>query len=200
MDKEERHNALKQIKEELLIFKKSPLYKYRTENKYWPVIGEGNHFAAIMFVGEAPGQTEAKTGRPFCGQAGKVLDRLIESAGLKREDVYITNVLKDRPPGNRDPEPEEIDLYAPFLDRQIEIIRPKIIATLGRYSMKYILEKYDIIERFEPISKIHGCVFEVEENYGPLKIVALYHPAVAVYNPNMFKELERDFKQAVRLL
>jgi len=90
------------------------------------VIGEGSHFSKIMFVGEAPGRNEAKTGRPFCGAAGKILDDLLGSVAIKREDVYITNIVKDRPPQNRDPLPEEIDSYGPFLDRQIEIIQPKV--------------------------------------------------------------------------
>ncbi|MCX6712914.1 MAG: uracil-DNA glycosylase [Candidatus Vogelbacteria bacterium] len=197
MDATERYDALKQIKDEVLTLKASPLFKYRNENKYYPVVGEGDHFAKIMFVGEAPGQTEAKTARPFCGTAGKVLDRLIESAGLKREQVYITNLVKDRPPGNRDPKPEEILLYSKFLDRQIEIIQPKVIATLGRFSMAYLMDKFGVSEKDEPISKLHGKAFKVKAEYGPLKLVILYHPAVAVYNPNLFGVLEKDFKKAL---
>src|SRR3989344_3019718 len=115
INKKER--ALKAIKDEILCLVSSPLYKERIKNKYFPVIGEGNHSAKIMFIGEAPGETEAKKGRPFCGAAGKRLDELIESIGLKREDVYITNVVKDRPPNNRDPSQAEIELYSPFLER-----------------------------------------------------------------------------------
>ncbi|OGD96406.1 uracil-DNA glycosylase, partial [Candidatus Curtissbacteria bacterium RIFCSPLOWO2_01_FULL_41_28] len=134
---------LKKIRDEIWNLSKSPLYNYRKKNNYFPVIGEGNHFSKIIFIGEAPGQREAETGRPFCGAAGKILDELLVSIDLKRKDVYITNVVKDRPPNNRDPEPEEIKLYSPFLDRQILIIKPKIIATLGRFSTKYILEKFN---------------------------------------------------------
>ena len=193
----ERNEALKKIKDEVLNLKASPLFKYRNENKYFPVIGEGDHFAKIMFVGEAPGQTEAKTARPFCGTAGKVLDRLIESAGMKREQVYITNLVKDRPPQNRDPKSEEILLYSSFLDRQIEIIQPKVIATLGRYSMAYLMDRFGVAEKNDPISKLHGKVFNVDAGYGPIKLAILYHPAVAVYNPHQFKTLEEDFKRVL---
>ena len=128
-----KFDQLKAIRDEAIALKQSPLYEYRTSNRYYPVIGEGSHDANIMFVGEAPGKNEAETGRPFCGAAGKFLTELIEGIGLKREQVYITNVVKDRPPENRDPTPEEIEIYAPFLDRQIDIIQPKVIATLGRH-------------------------------------------------------------------
>jgi len=195
---EERNEALKKIKEEVLALKISPLYKYRNDNKYYPVIGEGDHFAKIMFVGEAPGKTEALTARPFCGTAGKVLDRLIESAGMKRADVYITNLVKDRPQDNRDPKPEEILLYSSFLDRQIDIIQPKVIATLGRYSMHYLMDKFGVEEKDDPISKLHGKVFEVQVSYGKIKLVILYHPAVAVYNSHQFPTLEKDFIRAIK--
>src|SRR4051812_11242871 len=119
MNAEERHAALKKIKDEVVALKSSPLYAERVKNKVMPVIGEGSHFSAIMFVGEAPGKNEAATGRPFVGAAGKFLNSLLEGVGIKREDVYITNIVKDRPPGNRDPLPEEIDAYGGFLDKQI---------------------------------------------------------------------------------
>src|SRR6185369_9841504 len=98
-----KSDQMKEIKDEVVELKNSPLYAYRTENKYFPVIGEGSHDANIMFVGEAPGKNEAMTGKPFCGASGRVLTEMVESVGLKREDVYITNVVKDRPPENRDP-------------------------------------------------------------------------------------------------
>src|SRR3989337_2153314 len=133
----ERDEALKKIKDEVVNLVASPLYAERVRNKYFPVIGEGNHLAEIMFIGEAPGENEAKSGRPFCGRAGKVLDTLLQSIGIDRKDVYVTNIVKDRPPENRDPLPDEIELYAPFLDRQIAAIKPAGIATLGRFSMQY---------------------------------------------------------------
>ena len=177
-----------------MALKESPLYEYRIGNNNYPVIGEGSHNAKIMFIGEAPGRNEAATGRPFCGASGKILDELLESIGMDRKDVYVTNILKDRPPENRDPSPMEIALYAPFLDRQIEIIKPKVIATLGRFSMKYIMEEFGLGDVLEPISSSHGKVYDGTTNYGKVKIVPLYHPAVAVYNRNMLDELKKDFK------
>lgn len=191
MDKTE---LLKKIKEEVINFKKSPLYAERIKNKVFPVIGEGSHQAKIMFIGEAPGKNEAATGRPFCGAAGKILDQLLSSAEIKREEVYITNIVKDRPPFNRDPLPEEIAVYGPFLDRQIGIIQPKVIATLGRFSMAYIMQKMGLSEQLAPISKLHGKTFETKTSYGKVKIVPLYHPAVAIYNQNTKEELKKDFQ------
>ena len=109
------NEILRQIKDEVMALSQSPLYDERIANMVYPVIGEGSHRARVMFIGEAPGKNEAQTGRPFCGASGRVLDVLLAHIGLPREEVYITNIVKDRPPGNRDPKPEEIALYAPFL-------------------------------------------------------------------------------------
>lgn len=185
---------LKKIRDEIIDLKKSPLYKYRVENKYFPVIGEGSHDAHIMFVGEAPGETEAKTAKPFCGRSGKVLDELLLSIGMDRSGVYVTNLVKDRPQDNRDPLPVEIALYAPFLDRQIEILKPKVIAALGRLSMKYLFEKFGLTDMLQVISKIHGKSFTAKTSYGEVTIIALYHPAVALYNGSMKDVLKTDFK------
>jgi DNA polymerase len=191
---EKRNVLLQQIKDEVTNLKKSPLYKERVTNKAYPVIGEGDHFAKIMFVGEAPGKNEAETGRPFCGASGRVLDELLASVGIDRKTVYVTNVVKDRPTKNRDPLPKEIALYAPFLDRQIDIIQPKVIATLGRFSMEYIMRRFGLESKLEPISKIHGKFFEVKTSYGAVKIIPLYHPAVALYNGSTKGLLKEDFK------
>jgi len=191
---EQRHSLLKQIKDEVVALKDSPLYSERIKNGMFPVIGEGDHFAKIMFVGEAPGQNEAKTGRPFCGAAGRILDELLASIEMPRPSVYVTNVVKDRPPSNRDPLPEEIAVYAPFLDRQIEIIQPKTIAVLGRFSMNYIMKKFDLEFELEPISKIHGKVFEATASYGSIKIVTFFHPAAALYGGTGKQAMLEDFK------
>jgi len=191
---ENRYELLKQIKEDIINLKSSPLYEVRIKNKVFPVIGEGNHEAEVMFIGEGPGKNEAATGKPFCGAAGSVLTELIESIGLKREDVYITNIVKDRPPDNRDPLPEEIKIYAPFLDRQIEIIQPKIIATLGRYSMAYIMQKFGLFNELKSISQIHGKVFDTKASYGEVKVVPLYHPEVALYQNSLKAQMFEDFK------
>ena len=195
-DREKRKELLKKIKDEVAALKNSPLYKYRVK----PVIGEGDHFAKIMFIGEAPGKNESEIGRPFCGAAGRVLDELLSSVGLKREEVYITNIVKDRPPENRDPLPEEIDLYAPFLDRQIDIIQPHVVATLGRFSMAYIMNRFGLQDQLKNISQMHGKVFETNSNYGKINIVPLFHPAVALYNGSTKETLKEDFKVLKNLI
>ena len=194
-----KNAELKKIKDEVVNLTSSPLYEYRISNKYFPVIGEGNHNAEIMFVGEAPGENEAKTGRPFCGRAGKVLDGLLESVGIERKDVYVTNIVKDRPPGNRDPYPEEIEIYAPYLDRQIQIIKPKVIATLGRFSMQYIMNRYALEWEIAPISAIHGKIFQgrtlnTDSQSSTFSFVPFYHPAAAIYNQHLLDTLKEDFK------
>ncbi|MFA5022886.1 MAG: uracil-DNA glycosylase [Candidatus Paceibacterota bacterium] len=185
---------LKKIRDEVLVLKDSPLFEYRTSNHYCPVIGEGSHTAKIMFIGEAPGKNEAKTGRPFCGSAGKILDDLLLGVGINRPDVYVTNIVKDRPQNNRDPLPDEIKIYGPFLDRQINIIQPQVIATLGRYSMGYIMEKFGLAGVLLPISKMHGKEFQAETDYGKVYIIPLYHPAAAIYDRSLIPTLQEDFK------
>jgi uracil-DNA glycosylase len=191
---EERKELMRAIKNEVVALKKSPLYKFRIENKNLPVIGEGSHSAKIMFIGEAPGRNEAKTGKPFCGRAGQILDELLATVGIKREEIYITNIVKDRPPQNRDPLPDEIEIYGPFLDRQIEIIQPKVIATLGRYAMGYVMNKLGLELELDVISKMHGRTFDTKVSYGDIKIVPLYHPCVAVYNSHTLDQLKKDFE------
>ena len=201
--------GLREIKDEVVNCRKCSLYEERIKNGFYPVIGEGNHQAKILFCGEAPGLQEAKTGRPFCGAAGKILDELLESVGIKREDVYITNILKDRPPENRDPQPEEIKACVPYLERQIEIIKPEVICPLGRFAMEFLMEKFGLKEQIQGISKIHGKIFEpqvITENIQSslfeqkrreikkIKIIPFYHPAVGIYNPHMKNILLQDFK------
>ena len=189
-----RTALLNKIKDEVTGLKESPLYKERIKNKVFPVIGEGSHHAKIMFIGEAPGRNEAKTGRPFCGAAGKILDELLASVVIERKDIYITNIVKDRPPFNRDPLPDEIRVYGPFLDRQIEIIQPEVIATLGRFSMDYIMRKFGLENQLKSISQMHGKIFETNTPYGNIKITPLYHPAVAIYNRTTKDTLIKDFQ------
>lgn len=185
---------MKKIRDEVFGLKNSPLYEYRTSNNFFPVIGEGSHDADIVFIGEAPGRNEAKTGRPFCGAAGKILDDLLASIGIPRNSVYITNIVKDRPQNNRDPLPEEIEIYGPFLDRQIEIIQPKVIATLGRYSMEYIMKKFGLGLELKTISLMHGKSFDAKNVDEDIKIIPLYHPAAAIYNRHLIEILREDFK------
>jgi len=172
---------LRAIKEEVLNLTILPLYAYRQKEGNLPVIGEGSHEARIMLVGEAPGKNEAKT------------DELLASINLPRQAVYITNIVKDRPPGNRDPLPEEIAAYAPWLDRQINIIRPAVIATLGRFSMGYLLPKFGVTD-FGAISQAHGRQFSAQADYGPITLVPLYHPAAVIYNQALKATMFADFK------
>ena len=185
---------MKQIRDEILVLKESPLYEYRTTNNFLPVIGEGSHDATIMFVGEAPGKNEVKTGRPFCGAAGKVLDELLAHVNIPRPSIYITNIVKDRPPENRDPTPREIEVYGPFLDRQVNIIKPRVIVALGRYAMEYIMNRFDLGHELEPIGKAHGKAYKGKTSHGNIDIVVLYHPCVAVYNPTNLPNLKKDFE------
>ncbi len=187
-------DQLRQIRDELVALTESPLYDYRTANKYYPVPGMGNHDAKIMFIGEAPGENEAKQGRPFVGAAGKFLDELLKSIDLSREDIYITNIVKDRPPDNRDPSKAEIALYSPFLDRQIDIIQPQVIATLGRFSMTWLLTRYNSPDKAKTITALHGQTIPLQANFGTISMVALFHPAQALYDPSKRDIQFTDFK------
>ena len=192
--KQEKIKELEKIEKALNNSRTSPLYTYRKENNYEPVIGEGDPDANIMFIGEAPGAKEAETGRPFVGRAGQMLNDLLESIGLNREDVYITNIVKDRPPDNRDPHSAEIEFYAPYLHQQIEIIQPKVIATLGRFSMKFTLERFELPEQDQPIGELHGKLLKTKSSFGEIKILPLYHPAAMFYNRKLQPIIEEDFK------
>ena len=200
---------LKKIKEEVINCRKCSLSEERIKSGFYPVVGEGNHQTKIIFVGEAPGLNEAKTGRPFCGAAGKILDELLESVSIKREDVYICNILKCRPSQNRDPQKEEIEACVPFLEKQIEIIKPEVICPLGRFAMEFLMKKFGLKNQIQGISKIHGKLFEPQvvaedvqkslfeqkrRGIEEVKIIPLYHPAVATYNANMKEVLKKDFK------
>jgi len=158
------------------------------------VPGAGSAEAEIMFIGEGPGKEEDKQGIPFVGAAGKFLDEMLEMISLKREDVYIANVVKCRPPNNRDPLPEEAEACWPWLERQIKIINPKLIVTLGRHSL----------ERFLPgqkISQIHGkALRRAVPKMGIRIFYALYHPAAALYNGSMREVLIKDFKKIPKVL
>ncbi len=189
-----KQSLIRRLSDEIVNLKKSPLYAYRIKNGYQPVIGAGSLDARIVLIGEAPGKNEALTGKPFCGASGKVLDQLLQSINLKREDVYITSVVNDRPPENRDPSPKEIGLYSPFLLRQLSIIQPRIIATLGRYSMNVILSEFCLEHNIKPISQNHGSYYKAKTTWGEVVIIPLYHPAVALYNGSKRAILLEDFK------
>ena len=189
-----RQATLDAITNELLQLTESPLYSYRVQNHYQPVTGEGSPNAAIMLIGEAPGEWEAKSGRPFVGASGRLLDSLLQSIDLRRADVYITNVVKDRPPENRPPTTAEIRLYTPFLERQIEIIQPRVIATLGRFAMDFLFDFLQMPQKGQKISQLHGQSLEAQASYGKVAVVPLYHPAVALYTSSQRETLAADFQ------
>jgi uracil-DNA glycosylase len=190
LGREEKRARLEQMARELEELSESPLYEYRQEHGYSPVVGEGDPEARILFVGEAPGKREAESGRPFVGRAGRLLDELLASVGLDRKQVYITNVVKDRPPKNRDPHVGEIELYAPFLERQIDLIRPRVIVPLGRFATEFVLEHFG--QQAPKIGEVHGQEIEVEADYGPVTVVPMYHPAAAFYAQGLRETIERD--------
>src|SRR5690606_661858 len=159
------------------------------------VIGEGHPDANIFFIGESPGKAEAESGKPFCGPSGEVLDDMLRGIGLKREDVYLTNILLDRAPDNRNPLPEEIAFYAPFVDRLIDIIQPAVIVTLGRFAMQYLLKKLDVPEKRSTISNLHGKLLKARLPYGEVHVVPLYHPAVVLYSASQKDILRKDFEK-----
>lgn len=186
------HDSLDAIYKDVLALT-TPLADERRANGVLPVLGEGNHNAQIVFIGEAPGKNEAKLGRPFCGASGKFLDVMLASIGLDRSSVYITNLVNDRPTDNRDPSPEEIAEYTQILCRVLKVIRPAIVVTLGRLSMAHMLKTYAGQTTIASISEIHGTVFDGEADFGKLKILTLYHPAAALYKGSMRQVLLEDF-------
>ena len=185
-NKEKKTRLLQAIAEEVKACTKCQLCRYRKNT----VPGEGNVETDVMFIGEGPGYWEDVKGRPFVGQAGKLLDSLLKSIGISREKVYITNIVKCRPPGNRDPQGEEIDQCRRYLIKQIEIIEPKVICTLGRFAFRVISE------RSRSISFQHGIPFK-KENF---TVFPLYHPAAALHQSPLLGVLKDDFIKLSTLL
>jgi uracil-DNA glycosylase len=190
MDAVERAASLREYAEQTAGCTKCTLAQGRTQ----VVFGSGNPNAELMFVGEAPGFHEDQQGLPFVGQAGKLLERLLEGIGMTRGDVYIANVLKCRPPGNRDPVPDEIAACEPHLFRQIELIQPTMVATLGNFATKLLSGKP------AGITRVHGYEQEVTLGVRKVLLYPLYHPAAALYTPSMLKVLEDDFAKIPELL
>jgi len=154
--------------------------------------------AKIMFVAEAPGYYEAKSGYHFRGAAGKVFDELMASIKLSRREVYITNIIKDKLPSNRDPSEKEIEAYAPFLLEQIKVIEPEVIVTLGRFSTNYLMELCGREEK--PLKEIHGRPVEVTCSYGKCAIVPMFHPAAGLYNAALLPMIRKDFRVVRKLV
>jgi uracil-DNA glycosylase len=190
MDAVERAAALRDYAELTSSCTKCALAGGRTQ----VVFGSGSPNADLMFVGEAPGFHEDQQGVPFVGQAGKLLDKLLGGIGLTRADVFVVNVLKCRPPGNRDPQPEEIAACEPHLFRQIELIEPRLVATLGNFATKLLSG------RPAGITRVHGQEQEVTLGSRTVHLYPLYHPAAALYTPSMLKVLEEDFARLPAIL
>ena len=186
--------ALIDVKNEVLNCKKCSLWRTKKN----PVFGEGPENADVMLIGEAPGRNEDETGRPFVGKAGRLLNDLLNEAGLSRNSVYITNIVKCRPPGNRDPMPFEIEMCSPYLDLQISIIKPRIIITLGRFSMSFIQRKFGLKEM--PISKVHGMHFKIDTLFYHGYFVPMYHPAAGLYRGNIKEIMFKDWRTLKALL
>ena len=172
--------SLPELQNKLREWKDCPLYKTATQ----AVLGEGNPHAEVMFIGEAPGQKEDELGRPFVGAAGQFLDELLGTIGFKREDVYISNVVKYRPPGNRDPTPEEKEQCMPWLKLEIALIKPKVIVPLGRHALGHFFGTLSI-------TNAHGKPQELADD---VTVFPIYHPAAALHNGHLRQALYDDFK------
>jgi len=158
------------------------------------VVGKGNLNADIMFIGEAPGKNEDEQGLPFVGAAGKNLDLLLEKVGLTLDSVYVANILKCRPPENRDPLPEEIKAHTPWLIEQIKQIKPKVLCSLGNYSTKFFLASGDVdkMGSMQSITQVHGKVKELDFQGLKIKLIPLFHPAAIIYNRSLIEMWEKD--------
>lgn len=192
MKREDKHNKyilLHELKDRMEKDDSLPLKKGATRL----VFGTGNTEARILCIGEGPGYNEDLQGLPFVGQAGKLLDKLLPLAGLERKDVFITNIVHHRPPGNRDPEPDEIEAYGKYLDKIIEIIEPEVILTLGRFSMAKFLPNASI-------SQVHGRKYEVNWNGKNIIVIPMYHPAASLRNGNILELEKNDFFQLKEIL
>jgi DNA polymerase len=168
------------------------------ESRINTVPGEGNPLARLVLIGEAPGRKEDELGRPFVGSAGKILDQVLSTVELSRDVVYILNILKCRPPRNRRPKKSEIKLCEEFLELQLSILKPLIIASMGNSALQYLFKKYMIGKAV--IGDVHGSILNIETSWGPVKLVPLYHPAAAIYNRELLDVLKEDMKVATELL
>lgn len=183
-----KQDKLDKIGEEVSVCEKCRLHKGRTNT----VPGEGDPDASVVLIGEGPGKNEDQQGSPFVGRAGETLDSLLEENDMDRDSIYITNIVKCRPPNNRDPEDDEVKECTDYLDRQLDIIDPEVIGTLGKYATEYILEQYGFTKK--KISEVHGEVYRVKGKNVD-KIVPLYHPAASIYNPNLESTMQEDFRK-----
>jgi uracil-DNA glycosylase len=187
--------ALKDLRARLVAASDSPLYDTRTEGRFFPVMGEGSADAALLFIGESPGKTEAQAGRPFVGQSGQVLDEMLATIGLRRDNIFITNLILDHPGGKREPTAAEIAYYETYLDQIVDIIRPVVIVPLGRFAAWSVMKKFGLPEADQKISEMHGKLVLAHAPYGQIHVVPLYHPAAVLYSAGMKSTLRQDFQK-----
>ena len=188
---ESKRALISALSNEIMLCERCPLCHSRKT----PLVGEGSFEARIMMIGESPGYYEDIEGNAFVGKAGGILDKLLAYINLSRDNIYITNVLKCHPPKNHDPKPEEIRACVDYLYRQIKIIQPTMIISLGKFASEILFEKVSL--PFSRISDLHGKIFEILASYGMVKIIPLYHPSAACYNISMLDIQKQDIKDSV---
>ncbi len=188
-----RLKEMQRISVEVSVCTKCELSRARSN----PVVGSGNLGSKIVLVGEAPGRKEDELGSPFVGSAGKLLDKLLCEAGLNRDSLFITNIVKCRPPNNRRPKKSEIRSCEPYLYNQLRVIKPEIIAPMGNSSVSFFFDHYNLGKA--AIGDVHGKKYLVNEDWGPVSVIPLYHPAAAIYNRRLLEELTQDMKTLASL-
>ena len=194
MERLRKEEKLEEIARQIRLCRRCGLCNSRLNT----VPGEGNPDSPVVFVGEAPGREEDEQGKPFVGSAGRLLDKLLGEAGLGREEVYIANILKCRPPGNRRPKSDEMRACAQHLDAQLEVISPMIIAPMGNSAAGHMMRKYGL--KRERIGRVHGEVLPVEASWGRVCLFPLYHPAAVLYNRHLQQELKKALDSLKRTL
>lgn len=191
MDFSEKQGKIEKLREQIAVCTRCPLHRTRTQT----VPGEGGVGAKIMFIGEAPGRNEDLQGKPFVGRAGDIFDKLLASIGIARDEIYLCNILKCRPPNNRNPLSSEIRACVGSLDIQLKVVNPEVIGTLGNFSTTYIFEKFGIPPA--KISAVAGRVIDVSTTFGPKKVIPVFHPAVATYDVHKLDLLLNHFQAFV---
>ncbi len=194
MERLQKEEKLEEIAKQIRLCRRCRLYDGRLN----AVPGDGDPESPVVFVGEAPGREEDEQGWPFVGSAGKLLDRLLEEVGLGREGVYIANILKCRPPGNRRPKSDEMRECALHLEAQLEVISPMIVAPMGNSAVVQLMKKFGL--KRERIGRVHGEVFPVEAPWGSVFLFPLYHPAAVLYNRRLQQELKKDLESLKGIL